>query len=343
MIVTLPAREKVRRVLLEAAVFGGMLALWAVLFALDAQAQTMPAPGWIFVDSSEATNTTLQTPIGSNLIPPFAIKVQSGDGAKFTHSGRFFIITLDATGGGNLSSSKEEMFAVYRNTDSLTILGRKLSNTTPHVWNVGNYLGIRVSYLTIKQIQDTLILRLAMQDSINARNDSVSHLLPSQSGQSGKVLATNGSTMLWTNAAGAVFSITALAPLTGGTITSVGSIGIAQSSASLNGYLSSADWSMFNTKQDALPNLVPGGVLTNNGSTLSWTAIGAGTVTSVNGSGGSTGLTVTGGPITTFGTLTLGGTLAVGNGGTGAGTATGALNNLLPSQTGHTSQFLKTD
>ena len=44
---------------------------------------------------------------------------------------------------------------------------------------------------------------------------------------------------------------------------------------------------------------------------------GAGTVTSVDGSGGSTGLTLTGGAITTSGTLTLGGTLATGSGGTG--------------------------
>lgn len=44
---------------------------------------------------------------------------------------------------------------------------------------------------------------------------------------------------------------------------------------------------------------------------------GSGTVTSVSGSGGSTGLTLTGGPITTSGTLTLGGTLAKANGGTG--------------------------
>lgn len=42
-----------------------------------------------------------------------------------------------------------------------------------------------------------------------------------------------------------------------------------------------------------------------------------GTVTSVAASGGSTGLTFTGSPITTSGTLTLGGTLAVANGGTG--------------------------
>jgi hypothetical protein len=42
-----------------------------------------------------------------------------------------------------------------------------------------------------------------------------------------------------------------------------------------------------------------------------------GTVTSVAASGGTTGLTFTGSPITTSGTLTLGGTLAVASGGTG--------------------------
>jgi hypothetical protein len=57
------------------------------------------------------------------------------------------------------------------------------------------------------------------------------------------------------------------------------------------------------------------------------TAIGAGTgsgtVTSVALSGGTTGLTVSGSPITTSGTITLAGTLVVANGGTGATTLTG--------------------
>ncbi len=44
---------------------------------------------------------------------------------------------------------------------------------------------------------------------------------------------------------------------------------------------------------------------------------GSGSVTSVNASGGTTGLSFSGGPITTSGTLTLAGTLAVANGGTG--------------------------
>lgn len=55
---------------------------------------------------------------------------------------------------------------------------------------------------------------------------------------------------------------------------------------------------------------------------------GSGTVTSVAASGGTTGLTFSGSPITTSGTLTLGGTLAVANGGTGATTAPTARANL---------------
>jgi len=55
-----------------------------------------------------------------------------------------------------------------------------------------------------------------------------------------------------------------------------------------------------------------------------------GSVTSVNVSGGSTGLTATGGPITSSGTITLGGTLGVPSGGTGATTATTAFNALSP-------------
>lgn len=60
-----------------------------------------------------------------------------------------------------------------------------------------------------------------------------------------------------------------------------------------------------------------------------------GTVTSVAASGGATGLTFTGSPITTSGTLTLGGTLAVASGGTGQVTYTnGEL--LIGNTTGNT-------
>ena len=54
-----------------------------------------------------------------------------------------------------------------------------------------------------------------------------------------------------------------------------------------------------------------------------------GSVTSVAASGGTTGLTFSGSPITTSGTLTLGGTLAVANGGTGVTTSTGSVSVVL--------------
>ena len=62
-----------------------------------------------------------------------------------------------------------------------------------------------------------------------------------------------------------------------------------------------------------------------------WAAItgATGTVTSVHVSGGTTGLTTSGGPVTTSGTITLAGTLAVANGGTGVTTSTGSGANVL--------------
>jgi hypothetical protein len=84
---------------------------------------------------------------------------------------------------------------------------------------------------------------------------------------------------------------------------------------------------------------VPDLILTDNGggtATLTASSGAGGTVTSVDLSGGLTGLTATGGPITTSGTITLGGTLAIGSGGTGVtGTPTnGQL--LIGNGTGYT-------
>jgi hypothetical protein len=60
---------------------------------------------------------------------------------------------------------------------------------------------------------------------------------------------------------------------------------------------------------------------------------GSGTVTSVNVSGGTTGLTTTGGPITTAGEITIGGALNIANGGTGQTSKTAAFDALAPTTT----------
>ena len=69
----------------------------------------------------------------------------------------------------------------------------------------------------------------------------------------------------------------------------------------------------------------------------------AGTVTSVQVSGGATGLTATGGPITSTGTVTLGGVLSLSHGGTGASTADGAAAAILPAQAGKAGYVLTTN
>lgn len=75
---------------------------------------------------------------------------------------------------------------------------------------------------------------------------------------------------------GTVTSITFSGPLTGGTITGSGTVGITQATSTTSGYLSSTDWSTFNGKQNALSVNAP---LTLVGSTLSITQ----STTSTNG------------------------------------------------------------
>jgi hypothetical protein len=62
---------------------------------------------------------------------------------------------------------------------------------------------------------------------------------------------------------GTVTSIATTGPITGGTITGSGTIGITQASGSTNGFLSSTDWNTFNNKQNALTNPVTGTGTTN--------------------------------------------------------------------------------
>ena len=73
------------------------------------------------------------------------------------------------------------------------------------------------------------------------------------------------------------------------------------------------------------------------------TSSSTGTVTSIDVSGGTTGLTTTGGPVTSSSTITLAGTLAITNGGTGATTSNSAFNALAPTQTGNSGKYLTTD
>ncbi len=117
---------------------------------------------------------------------------------------------------------------------------------------------------------------------------------------------------------GTVTSVGSGAGLTGGAITASGSLAVDYAGTD-NVILAAADGTGVTVV--AGDRLLVSDASDNNAKYVNisqiTSAIGGGTVTSVDGSGGSTGLTLTGGAITTSGTLTLGGLLATGSGGTG--------------------------
>jgi hypothetical protein len=176
-------------------------------------------------------------------------------------------------------------------------------------------------------------------------------LLPSQAGQNGKVLGTNGTDVSWVTVSGTgtVTSVNVVGGTTG--LTTTGGPITAAGDITLDGTLAVAHGGTGGvTPTAALTNLLPsqtgnaGKFLHTDGTTTSWVAeSGSGTVTSVNVVGGTTGLTTTGGPITAAGDLTLSGTLAVSHGGTGSTTAAAARTALLPSQTGESGKVLSTN
>ena len=84
-------------------------------------------------------------------------------------------------------------------------------------------------------------------------NAALNALLPSQSSQSGKVLSTDGSNTSWIAAGGTgtVTSVTGTAPVSVATGTTTPVISMAAATGSVNGYLTSTDWTTFNSKAPA--------------------------------------------------------------------------------------------
>lgn len=104
-----------------------------------------------------------------------------------------------------------------------------------------------------------------------------------------------------------------------GTVTSVGITAGTGVSVSGGPITSAGAITVTNTAPDQIVSITGAGTATVTGTYPNFTITatgGSGTVSSVAASGGTTGLTFTGSPITTSGTLTLGGTLATANGGT---------------------------
>jgi hypothetical protein len=156
-------------------------------------------------------------------------------------------------------------------------------------------------------------------------------------GLPGQILTSNGAgSPGWTTATGgSVTSVDVSGGTTGfttsgGPITSSGTITLGGTLAIANGGTNSSATPTAGavpygtgTAYDFTAAGTAGQVLTSAGAgTPTWATPTTGTVTSVDVSGGTTGLTTSGGPITSSGTVTLAGALIAGNGGTGLTTYT---------------------
>ena len=127
---------------------------------------------------------------------------------------------------------------------------------------------------------------------------------------------------------GSYTGITGVGTLTAGTWNGT-TIGVAYGGTGLTATPSNGQLAIGNGSGYSLATLTAGTNVsisnTAGGITISATPAAGGTVQSVDVSGGTTGLTTSGGPVTVTGTITLAGTLNVANGGTGATTLSGYL------------------
>jgi hypothetical protein len=212
-------------------------------------------------------------------------------------------------------------------------------------------------------------------------NSGLNALLPTQTSNAGKFLITDGTNTSWASTAGAGGTVTTvsvvtaagvsgnvvnptttpaititLGDITPNTVAAVGTVtgsnlsgvNTGDQTITLTGDVTGSGTGTFATTL-ANTSVVPGPYTNANitvdskGRITSASNGTAGTVTSVAISGGTTGLTTSGGPITTSGTITLAGTLAIANGGTSQTTANAAFNALAPTQTGNSGKVLTTD
>lgn len=169
---------------------------------------------------------------------------------------------------GNLATDKT--INIYDSiADITTILGNVLQfSDNPN----GFYGQYEASTLSLNNTVTSNLFSITNASSEpTIYNNSAVLTFPNASGRF--AISVNGNTpnaagdITISTGTGTVTSIATSGPITGGTITASGTIGITKATSSADGYLSSTDWTTFNSKFN-LPSLTSGSVLFSNGTTI---------------------------------------------------------------------------
>jgi hypothetical protein len=249
---------------------------------------------WVLTRSSDADTYVSASPAG--LSEGSTVFVQQGT----TNSGTTNTCNTVGTitfGVTNITFAEISSAQIYSAGTGLTLTGTQFSLTTPVATTLGG-TGLTTFGATNRALFSS------------GTNTLTAGTLPSAAGGTGQTTYTDGQLLIGKTSDGS---------LAKATITASTGISVTNGDGSIT---------ITNTAPDQTVSLTGSGTTTITGSYPNFNIASndafTGTVTSVDVSGGSTGLTTSGGPITTSGTITLAGTLAVANGGTGGTTSTGS-------------------
>jgi len=178
-------------------------------------------------------------------------------------------------GGGLIQNTSSAYLSLYSTIGTNWSLNSSTDGNLYIAVNGGGGYGLRISNTNKVDFGSTIgngtfTYTLPSGDGTLALTSELTGYVPTN-----RTLTINGTTYdlsadrSWTISAGTgtITSIATTGPITGGTITTTGTIGITQATTSTDGYLSSTDWNTFNNKQ---PQLNGTGFVVATGTTISY-------------------------------------------------------------------------
>jgi len=306
-------------------------------------------PPLIVVTGTLTNNVNYQLPSG-----------KGGTWTFYNNTTGLFSVTFSSAGGGTsvVIAQTASVIVVCDGTNVAVANTYAAGSTTAVQYNSGGVLtgttnfvhdgtnvGIGISPPGSKlDVKGTLRLSGSTSGYVGlapaAAAGSTTYTLPAADGAAGQFLSTNGSaTLSWTGIAAGVTSFSAgstgftPSSATSGVVSLAGTLNVANGGTGLTATPTNGQLDIGNGSGFTRATLTQGSGVTitnsSGGITISATGLG-GTVTSVATAGSVNGITLTGGTITSTGTITLGGTLSgvsltsqvsgtlpVANGGTG--------------------------